>query len=112
LARRFIPKDFLNECEGAIVADKREEAPMAQTSAHISEVDKNFAAFQKLLPELLRSHPGQYAVMHDSKAIDFFDTLRDAVRFGRAKFGDHEFSIQEVTSESISLGYYSSYAFN
>jgi hypothetical protein len=70
------------------------------------EVDTNFEAFQKLLPELLESQPGKFAVMHQGKVAEFFDTVADAVRYGRATFGD-TFSIQEVTRRSVNLGYHS-----
>lgn len=78
---------------------------------HLTEVEKNFAVFQRMLPELLNSHPGKFVVLHDGEVVDFFDTLRDAVRFGAAKFGDQNFSIQEITRKTINLGYHS-YALN
>ena len=77
------------------------------TPSQQTEVDKNFAAFQKLLPDLLRTHPGKYAVMHDGKVIEFCDTFSDAVRLGHAKFSDYKFSVQEITSENVSLGFHS-----
>ncbi len=76
-------------------------------SQHQTEADRNFEAFKKLLPDLLRRHPGKYAVMHDGKVVDLFDTLGDAVKFGHAKYGDHKFSVQEVTSKNINLGFHS-----
>jgi uncharacterized protein DUF5678 len=78
---------------------------MAHT--HQKEVDDNFDAFVKLLPELLKLHPGKYALMHNGEVIEFFDTISDAVRYGHAKFGDMNFSIQEVTTQGINLGYHS-----
>jgi hypothetical protein len=74
---------------------------------HQSQVDKNFKAFNILLPELIKSHPGKFVVMHNEKAVEFFDSLSDAARFGHAKFGDHNFSVQEVTSQNINLGFHS-----
>lgn len=78
---------------------------MAQS--HQTEVDRNFAAFSKRLPELLQSHPGKYTVMHEGEVVDFFDSLGDAVKFGRAKFGDLNFSVQEVTRRDVTLGFHS-----
>jgi hypothetical protein len=77
---------------------------MGTAAPHQREVDKNFQEFQKLLPELLKTHPGKYAVMHDGRPIEFFDTFSDAVRFGHAKFKDLNFSVQEITTETINLG--------
>lgn len=78
---------------------------MAQS--HQAQVDKNFAAFTKRLPELLQSHPGKYAVLHEGEVVDFFDTLGDAVKFGHAKFGDANFSVQEITRRGVNLGFHS-----
>lgn len=78
---------------------------MAQS--HQKEVDDNFVAFTKLLPELLKTHPGKFAVMQNGKVIEFFDTISDAVRFGHAKFGDMKFSIQEITTQNVNLGFHS-----
>lgn len=78
---------------------------MAQSQQN--KVDRNFEAFSKMLPELLQTHPGKYAVLHDGKAVEFFDTLGDAVKFGHAKFGDHNFSVQEVTRQGVNLGFHS-----
>jgi hypothetical protein len=75
--------------------------------SHQAEVDRNFEAFTKLLPELLQSHPGKFAVLHDARVIDFFDTLGDAVKFGRARFGDANFSVQEITRHGVNLGFHS-----
>jgi hypothetical protein len=79
--------------------------PMAQ--AHQKQVDENFTVFSRLLPGLLKTHPGKFVVMHDGKLIDYFDTVSDAVRFGHAKFGDMDFSVQEITPEKITLGFHS-----
>lgn len=74
-----------------------------------TEADRNFAAFQKMLPELLIAQPGKFVLMHEEKLEGYFDTLGDAARIGKEKFGD-KFSIQEITSRDITLGFYSSYA--
>jgi len=75
--------------------------------SHQDQVDRNFSAFNAILPELLKTHPGKYALLHDGEIVDFFDSLGDAVRFGHAKFGDLNFSVQEVKRQDVSLGYYS-----
>jgi hypothetical protein len=75
--------------------------------AQSDQVDRNFEAFEKLLPELLQSHPGKYVVLHDARVVDFFDTLGDAVKFGHARFGDANFSVQEITRRGVNLGFYS-----
>lgn len=75
--------------------------------SHQHEVDRNFEAFTKLLPELITLHPGKYALMHSGEVIDFFDTISDAVRYGHQKYGDLNFSVQEISTKNINLGYHS-----
>jgi hypothetical protein len=72
-----------------------------------SEVDRNYAAFKALLPDLIATHPGKFAVMHNGEVVEFFDTLSDAVRCGSTQFGGSgKFSVQEVTSTPANLGFY------
>ena len=67
----------------------------------------NFAAFQLGLPELLKTHPGKFAVMRHGEFVEFFDTLSDAARFGARMFADEIFSVQEVAERRIDLGFFS-----
>ena len=71
------------------------------------EVDRNYEAFKKVLPELLESDRGRTALMRGGKVIACFDTGRDAIEAGRTFFEDRRFSIQEVTRRGIDLGYFS-----
>lgn len=73
-----------------------------------SQVDVNYRAFQAKLSELLATHAGKLALMHDGDIVDFFDSYADAVRFGVEKFGEiRNFSVQEVTHSALSMGLYS-----
>jgi hypothetical protein len=78
-----------------------------QVEAGETEVDRNYKEFRKVLPDLLRRAPGKYVVMHGGELVEFFDTFGDAVRHGQGKFGKDKFSVQEITSRSVSLGYHS-----
>jgi len=73
-------------------------------SGNQDQVRLNYAAFVKLLPALLLSHPGEFALMRDGLVVDFFDTATDAVIAGRRLFTDKLFSVQQVTDEVIGLG--------
>lgn len=75
--------------------------------AQQQEVDRNYEAFKKLLPDLLESDPGRTALMRDGKVIACFDTDRDAIEAGRKIFEDRRFSIQEITRRRIDLGIFS-----
>ena len=71
------------------------------------EVQRNYEAFVRVLPTILASHAGKFALMHDSKIIEYFDTAGDAYRAGQQLFKDKPFSIQEVTETAADLGFFS-----
>lgn len=71
------------------------------------EVERNYRAFRKRLPDILREHRNKFALMRDAKIVDFFDTSRDAFVAGSNMYADGRFSIQEVTDQAVDLGYLS-----
>jgi len=71
-----------------------------------TEVDRNYEEFKRILPDLLQRSPGKYVVMHDGEIAKELDTFGDAARYGLEKFGPNKFSVQEVTSQTVSLGYH------
>ena len=71
------------------------------------EVRQNFDAFQNLLPDLVATHPGKFALLRHSKVVEFFDTPRDALIHGQSTYDDNLFSIQEVTERAVDLGWFS-----
>ena len=75
-----------------------------------NEIDANFDAFQENLPELMISELDRWALMKGRECIAFFDTLRDALAAGNARFEDGLFSVQEVTTREIDLGWFSRFA--
>lgn len=72
-----------------------------------AEVDKNFEAFQTLLPELLKEQAGRYALMRHQKLVACFDTAKDAMTAGQTMFEDDIFSIQQITEATVDLGFFS-----
>ena len=70
-------------------------------------INENYAAFVKLLPDLLDDHASKFALMRDGEIVEFFDSARDAFVFGEEKFDDGLFSVQEVTTAAADLGWYS-----
>ena len=74
------------------------------------EVDANYQAFHAMLPELIKTNPGKFALMRDKLAVEFFDTARDAYVFGHRLYDDGLFSVQEVTTVPLNLGWVSYYA--
>ncbi len=78
------------------------------TRSRIQEtVDANYEAFNKRLPELLKTNPGQFALLRDEEIIEFFSSAREAAQHGERTFGDGLFSVQEVTGEAVDLGWFS-----
>ena len=80
---------------------------MLDSAAQRAEVERNFAVFQGLLPELLKSHSDKFALMHDGRIVEFFDSFGDAFEFGTRTFKDGHFSVQEVTDRAAFLGPFS-----
>lgn len=70
-------------------------------------IDDNYAAFERVLPDIMQQHAGRFALMRDAKIVDFYDTARDAVTAGACLYEDGEFSVQEVTQTPVNLGYFS-----
>lgn len=72
-----------------------------------TEVDQNYEAFREMLPELMKSSPGKWALLHHRQLIEVFDTSGEAVAAGEIKYPEGRFSIQEITTHPISLGWFS-----
>ena len=71
------------------------------------EIERNYGAFLDMLPDLLRSDDGRFALMHDKRLEGIFDTPGEAARQGFARFGPSSYSIQLVTDEPVDLGFMS-----
>lgn len=80
---------------------------MAAINKHQQEVDRNYDAFRTMLPELVKIHPSRFALLRHRELIACFDTARDAIEAGRMAFDDGIFSIQEISTQPIDLGYFS-----
>lgn len=76
-------------------------------SAIQAEVDKNYEAFQKLLPGLTQEHNGRFALMRGEKVVNIFDSVHDAVVFAKEKYDDDLFSVQEITERIVDMGFFS-----
>lgn len=73
----------------------------------MNEVDQNFAAFELMLPSLMETEKGKFALLHRSELVDVFESSIAAYIAGLEKFGENSYSVQEVTDELDSLGFYS-----
>jgi hypothetical protein len=77
-----------------------------ETKSNESEVKQNYEAFRLKLPEILGTHRGKFALMHGGEIVEFYDTAGDAYKVGLAKYSAGQFSIQEVTDQSVDLGFF------
>ena len=73
----------------------------------LAEIGKNFKAFQKLLPSIEQRYIGKFAVLRQKEIIDYFDSMSDAAKYAEAKYEDGLYSIQQVSSRIVDLGYFS-----
>ena len=80
---------------------------MPTTSDKQLQVDTNYLAFEKLLPDLAKNHPGKFALMHDGGVIEVFDTARDANAAGSKIYPDGLFSVQLIDETPADLGFFS-----
>ena len=80
---------------------------MTEVTAIDQEVDRNFEVFEEILESLIAKHEGKFALMRDCRIVEFYTSAANAVRGGKAKFGDSIFSVQEVSESVLDLGYFS-----
>jgi len=60
------------------------------------QVNKNFEAFQALLPTFLPTYQGKFALMKDGEVMGFYSTLEDAYMTANKFLRDQPFSLQRV----------------
>jgi len=72
-----------------------------------AQVDNNYVAFEALLPKIIKTHAGQFALMSSGEIVDYFDNSLAATLAGARRFGVGGFSVQEVTDQADNLGFYS-----
>lgn len=71
------------------------------------EIERNYAAFKDIMPTLLADSEGQYALLRDQELKGVYPSASEAERAGHAQFQDERYSIQQVSSMPIDLGFYS-----
>lgn len=71
------------------------------------QIEKNYKAFEEILPSLLSTHAGKFALMRDGEVVEFYDTARDAFVTGQKLYSDGLFSVQEVIEAPVNLGFFS-----
>jgi len=59
-------------------------------------LDDEIKAFEKLLPELLSSDAGKFALIFKGNLLGTFTSQEDALKFGLDKVGNKEFLIRQI----------------
>ncbi len=70
-------------------------------------IAENFEAFEAMLPLLLQTHKGEFALLNQREVVSFFTTASAAQIAGRERFPDGSFSVQKIEDKAIDLGFYS-----
>lgn len=73
----------------------------------MNAIDKNFRAFQELLPKILKEHQGKHALIHAGIIEDYFPSSLEAIAAGLERFGEGKFSVQHVDDKQDDLGFFS-----
>ena len=68
------------------------------------QIDKNYTAFTALLPDLMKTSAGKWALLRDAALEGVFDTARDARLAGEKLYADGLFSVQQVRNRAVDLG--------
>ena len=71
------------------------------------EIDRNYVAFTALLPELVKTGAGKWALLRSATLEAIFDTARDAQLAGEKLYPDGLFSVQEIRDRAVDLGWFS-----
>ena len=64
---------------------------------------QNFAALKEILPNLVNTHAGMFALMRHGKIVQFFHSNIDAANHGQTSFVDGVYSVFEVSHRLESL---------
>ena len=70
-------------------------------------IAQNYEAFEKMLPDLLKTAKGKFALLHDRDLVGLFDSASAAHFAGVERFADKLFSVQKVEESAVSLGFFS-----
>ena len=73
----------------------------------VDQAVENYTAFRQVMPELLKEHRGQHALLHDGSIMAYYQTSLDAIKEGLWRFGEENFTVELVDDAVEDLGFYS-----
>ena len=71
------------------------------------QLEANYQWFQERLLDLLSTHKGKHALLHQQEIVDYFETSLEAIKVGISHFGEGNFSVELVDDKVEDLGFYS-----
>ena len=77
-----------------------------QISSRNADIEKNFDAFQKILPEFIKAYPNKYVLLRHQEVIATYSTALDAVVTGQTFYKDGLFSVQKISPRPENLGFF------
>ena len=77
---------------------------MATAEQVQDQIDRNYTAFTALLPDLMKTSAGKWALLRDAALEGVFDTARDARLAGGKLYADGLFSVQASQEPGGGLG--------
>lgn len=81
------------------------EHPQIAYNKALKQALDNYWAFEKMLPDLLKSDENKFVVLHDRQMHGgSFCSWEEALSVGRKRFGDGSFSIQKVAASAEDCG--------
>ena len=60
---------------------------------------RDYMAFREILPDLLQTHAGMFALMREERVVQFFHSDDDAGLHGKEAFDDGVFSVFEISDQ-------------
>jgi len=73
-----------------------QRAPHPVPETGDSEFERNRAAFQRLLPELLKEHRGEWVAIVDEQPVQFGPDFESVIVPAQERFGQHSMYVQEI----------------
>ena len=78
-----------------------------RAARHVA-IGENYQLFiEKLLPDLLKSHPGEWALLRKGALVEVFPTSEACCEYARKHMEDCLWSVQEITDAEVDEGWYS-----
>lgn len=71
------------------------------------QFEDNYRWFKGHLTDLLVSHRGLHALLHNRAVDGYFNTSLEAIKAGLTKHGEGNFSVELVDDSAEDLGFYS-----